>query len=552
MQKWLWLLLPLLWNSYNARAEYFTIALYEVHVNITPEGYADFEETITVDFSSPRHGILRFIPFRDNVNGTSTDRLIENVEVEGYKFSKYKENNNVVLKIGDADVFVEGRQVYKIRYRVLNPLNFFENDIQFYWDLIGINWDTEIGSINFEITLPEQVFLADSNVFVRTGSSGSTATDARVTVFPRTVKGHTTRVFQPKEGVTVGIQFKKDAFKAMDDSAYFLKRHGLLFPPILFVIIGIVAKWFTRNKKQTIMTEYFPPENVSPAVAGGFVDHSVDNNDVLCLIPHLANKGYLRMEVEKGGFLQKDNVIFHKLKPAGNELFGFERDFMNGLFSYGDRVELKNLRDKFYVTMSSVKSSVRSWIDGEGWYEKEQRKFGCALGIIGLIAIAWGAYAVFGRQNLDGFALIGSGILLFILTATMNKRSAPGNESFRKFEGFRQFVAKAEKPVIERLLKEDPLYYDKTMPYALAFGYLKKWNHQFEGLLTQPPSWYSGPAVYMHDPMRSWSTFSESFPSEMNNIGSVFSSSPSSSGSSGGGGGGFSGGGSGGGGGSSW
>jgi uncharacterized membrane protein YgcG len=134
----------------------------------------------------------------------------------------------------------------------------------------------------------------------------------------------------------------------------------------------------------------------------------------------------------------------------------------------------------------------------------------------------------------------------------MNKRSVAGNKSYQKFEGFRQFVAKAERPVIERLLKEDPLYYDKTMPYALAFGYLKQWNHQFEGLLTQPPSWYTGPAVYMHDPMRSWSTFSESFPSEMNNIGSVFSSSPSSSGSSGGGGGGFSGGGSGGGGGSSW
>ncbi|MBP6680651.1 MAG: hypothetical protein KA166_05635 [Saprospiraceae bacterium] len=51
---------------------------------------------------------------------------------------------------------------------------------------------------------------------------------------------------------------------------------------------------------------------------------------------------------------------------------------------------------------------------------------------------------------------------------------------------------------------------------------------------------------------QSWNTFSESFPSEINSIGSAFTSAPSSSGSGGGGGGGFSGGGSGGGGGGSW
>jgi uncharacterized membrane protein len=57
--------------------------------------------------------------------------------------------------------------------------------------------------------------------------------------------------------------------------------------------------------------------------------------------------------------------------------------------------------------------------------------------------------------------------------------------------------------------------------------------------------------MYGSDLTRSWTSFSESFPSEINNIGSVFSSAPTSS-SSGGGGGGSSGGGSGGGGGGSW
>jgi hypothetical protein len=128
------------------------------------------------------------------------------------------------------------------------------------------------------------------------------------------------------------MRFAGDAFKPMDDKTMFMKKHGLLLPPIFFLIAGFLAKWFARNKRLTIMTEYFPPDGVSPAIAGGFVDDSVDNNDVLCLIPHLANSGYLRLEVEKGGFLKKDNIIFYKLKEAGPELFTFEKDFFNGLF----------------------------------------------------------------------------------------------------------------------------------------------------------------------------------------------------------------------------
>jgi uncharacterized membrane protein YgcG len=198
--------------------------------------------------------------------------------------------------------------------------------------------------------------------------------------------------------------------------------------------------------------------------------------------------------------------------------------------------------------MSGVKATVKSWIAEQGWYEKDQKTFGCLTGVGGLLALAWGVYAVFARQNLDGFALIATAFILFFLASKFNKRSPDGNKTYQKLEGFRQFVKKAERPVIERLMKEDPLYYDHTMPFALAFGYLKQWNNQFEGLLSQPPSWYGTPGMHGAHMTQSWSNFSESFPSEINSIGSVFSSSPSSSGS-GGSGGGSSGGGSGGGGG---
>jgi uncharacterized membrane protein len=544
------LLLPVWLLATRAHAEYFIITNYHIAVSFTAEGYADFEETIEVEFSEPRHGIFRHLPLRSVVNGETVDRLVRDVAVDGFKFSTSHENNNLVLKIGDADVFVDGRQTYRIRYRVLNPLNFFEEHSEFYWDLLGISWPVVTESCSFALNFPDNVSLTETDVRCFTGQDGATGQNVEFQVFPNRVIGQSIQKFMPEEGLTVAVRLPGAVFRPMDSWTYFVERHGLLLAPLYFLIAGFLALFMARNQRQTIMTEFFPPDGISPAIAGGFVDHSVDQNDVLCLIPHLANHGYLRLEMEEGGFLQKDNVTFFKLKEAGPELMAFEKQFFEALFSTGDRVELKDLRDKFYVHLNSVRTAVSGWIQEQGWYESDQKTMGCLTALGGLGALIWGGYAVFGQENLDGIALMVTGIVLFVFSGRFKKRTPLGNETYRKLEGFRQFVKKAERPVIERLMKDDPLYYDKTMPYALAFGYLKQWNKLFDGLLTQPPSWYGSPGMMRSDLNRSFGAFAESFPSEINNIGSVFNSAPSSSSS--GGGGGSSGGGSGGGGGGSW
>lgn len=558
MRNHYWLLyLWLFFIPAGIKAEAFVIKNYHIEVNFTEEGYADFEEIIDVEFSEARHGIKRFIPLHFTSEGRSLYWKLKNAKVQGYKFSTGREDDNFVIKIGDPNTYVEGRQKYIIRYRLLNGVMHFKEHGQFYWDLLGQSWDTQVENTTFRINFPEKVNLTTDDVYVYSGVEGTKSNDVEFQVFPNAIHGKATRVFQPREAMTIAVRFDPEEFQPPSLLTRLISEHAMLLTIPLFLLAGFFAKYYARNKKQTIMTEFFPPEGVSPAVAGGFVDHSVDNNDVLSLIPHLANKGYLRMEAKegKGFFTKKESITFYKLKDAGADLAVFEAEFFNALFSSGDTVELDDLKDQFYTHMASVKASVRAWISLQGWYENDQKKMGCFTAFIGFVALAWGAYAIFARQNMDGIGLGITGLILLFLSSRFNKRSPEGNKTYQKLEGFRQFVARAEKPVIERLLKEDPLYYDKTMPFALAFGYLKQWNRQFEGLLTQPPSWYSGPMMYGTHLNQSWTTFSNNFPSEINDIGSVFSSTPGSSGSGGfggGGGGGFSGGGGGGGGGSSW
>ncbi|MBK8554467.1 MAG: DUF2207 domain-containing protein [Lewinellaceae bacterium] len=480
---WLLLLLGCLFQAPSLKAEYFEITNYQVKVRISEEGEAFFDEIIQVHFFEERHGIFRNIPLVSDINGDRVTRIISDVKVDEYKFSTSKDWDQYVIKIGDKDKFVNGDQVYHLRYRILNPLNFFDQNIEFYWDLLGTQWEVPIRAFTFDIEVPARIALQNNDVRVFTGVKGSTTADARFGLpDEHTVEGQTTRAFEPHEGLTLAIRLPHDSFQPMSATESLFRRHGLLLAPIAFLLAAFSALFRNRNRKVAIMTEYFPPEGVSPAVGGGFVDNSVDTNDILCMIPLLASKGYMKLESEEGGFWSKDKVYFVKLKEADNALAPFEKEFFNALFSYGDRVLLSSLKDKFYVHVSSIRTSVKSWIKEQGWYEKGQEKWAIYTGIGGVVALIWGIYAII-QSNLDGIALIVVGIVLFFLASRFNKRSPEGNEMYRKMEGFRQFVKKADKPVIERLIKDDPLYYDKTLPYALAFGYIKRWNKQFEGLL---------------------------------------------------------------------
>lgn len=538
----------------SSEEDNFFISAYKIDVTFTDDGEALFDEVIEVEFLRARRGIFRVIPIRSIIDGRRVDRVIKDITVDGFPFAKSRENNNLILRIGDPDVYLTGRQLYRIRYRVVNPIDFFDDHGQFYWDLIGVSWPVRIETFRFNLDFPDNFAPGDNEIYFYSGNAGATSHNVKFDVSPGQVRGNTTETLRPYEAVTVAVKLPHDLFPPPSEWEMLKAKYGYFMAAVLFVFCGGLARFLSRNKRQTIMTEYFPPEGISPAIAGGFVDHSVDNHDVLSLIPHLANKGYLRMEVtEKQGLFKKNEITFIRLKSPGDDLFPFEEQFFNALFVSGDRVVLSSLKDKFYTHLSLVKSSVKEWIKAQGWYESDQKTMGCVVGLMALGAIGWGGYVVFGRGELAGLALMGVGVLLVIMAAGFNKRSPKGNETYRQLEGFRQFVKKAEKPVIERLLKEDPHYYDKTMPFALAFGYLKQWNKQFDGLLSEPPSWYGGAYPMTHSQLsKSWSDFSTSFPSEINSVGSVFSSAPSSSGSGGSGGGGFSGGGSGGGGGGSW
>ncbi|MBU0613992.1 DUF2207 domain-containing protein [Patescibacteria group bacterium] len=140
---------------------------------------------------------------------------------------------------------------------------------------------------------------------------------------------------------------------------------------------------------------------------------------------------------------------------------------------------------------------------------------------------------------------IGS-LVVFIFAFFMPKKTQKGTDIVRKVLGFKLFIHTAERYRAQWQEKEN--IFEEVLPYAIAFGEVKKWAKAFKDLEFKNPSWYESSV-----PFSSADVFSVNLLGAVSAVNSATMPKPSSSASSGGSfGGGSSGGGFGGGGGGSW
>ena len=81
--------------------EYFTISKYDVAVTVNKDASLDVVETINVHFTESRHGIIRFIPYKYQLqslpagtekanrqleSGGYAHTIIQNISVDGWKY----------------------------------------------------------------------------------------------------------------------------------------------------------------------------------------------------------------------------------------------------------------------------------------------------------------------------------------------------------------------------------------------------------------------------------------------------------------------------------
>jgi uncharacterized membrane protein len=556
--------------------EAFTIKHYSVNVKVNKDASLDISEIIDVHFNEERHGLIRKIPFKYRISelpegiqkakrqlesGGYERTIVEDIKVPGWDFDVSTSGDNKNVKIGSAKKYVDGDQQYVIDYRVLNAINFFDDGhSEFYFNLIGNQWNTPISSGDFKVELYSS--LPDTpSYFIATGAYGSKEVNATTQWSNNKIlSGHTTQPLNANEGITVGIRFPKDFLTEPD---FRFRGLGWLVLPFL-VFGGMFYTWkkWGKDDEVTVQTEYYPPENISPGVSGYIIDGKLDRRDLTALVPYWGAGGFLKVtELEKTfllGLIKNKDYEFVKLNELPANALQFEKTLFAGIFKTGDTVKLSDLKNVLYTTMNSAKSELEAEINREDYYVKYSRGMGCLFPFLGAVVLFLAIFFLVQgwQENLWlCVSLAASGIILIAFGAFMSKKTKRGTLLYQKLLGFKEFIKSVEKDRLQEFLKQDENDFDKVLPYAIVFDMADKWKDKLKGLDVPPPNWYSG---YYAGNNFNTLMFMNSLDQSMNAMSNSFYSSQHSSGSSGSsggsfsGGGGFSGGGFGGGGGSSW
>lgn len=597
---------------------------YNIKVNVNSNNVLEVTETIKVNFLAERHGIYRVIPLTNKVthtiNGTAVVKnyrsSVNNISVmdgatgKAVRYKATKEGDNLVLKIGDPKKTIIGSETYVIGYKFLRSGDDIKEFDEFYYNLIGSDWETVINNASFVIHMPAAFDKSSLEIF--SGPLGSKASSKlQSTVNGNTITGKINKMFYPKEAVTIKLMLPEGYFTITNDN------DGRLWI-IIFAVFSFLSVLlffiFGRDSKLQVRIEGLPEEYLNPAEVGYILGGGAKSKGITALILYWADKGYLSIESE-----YNEQLTLIKLKNADEEMKSYEKLMFNKLFEAGDRAVPEDLKLKFYKTITKVQKelhksfknpnrriykvsgNVVQWISyafaalctavvlGKTVFTEISYGFGASnIGdsIAGILMItiftvtstlAVGYFAERSRRGAKAglvFMLIVYLVLLLLIIAMAEysvghnsltycgifaaaicgitgvfskKLTSQGRLWLEKLLGFKRFLELTEKNQIHNLVAEKPQLFYHMIPYAYTMGMSSKLGAIFEGLIFSPPDWYYGEA----DSAFNFIFFMNILDKNVGYYESSMNMSSSQS-SSGGDGGGAAGGGDGGGGGGSW
>ncbi len=561
----------------NFRIETFDIQ-YELSRDSEGRSVLKTTETITAQFpvSNQNHGIERAIPHE--YNGHSTSLTIQSVTAgpggQDYPYTTYASGNDVtVLRIGDADTYVYGQQVYTIEYTQRDVTRYYENTgkDEWYWDTNGTGWQVPIDTLSISVSLDDALKeqLSDWPVCYEGYTRDTTqcelikdATGAYTVVAQNLGTG---------ENVTVAFGFPAETFSPYQKTwlesfmGYWIISQFVTLPVaiVLLTALGIsYGRRYNRTKEQNpIAVEYIPPKEASVLVSSQVIStsHSVLSAQLI----DLAVRHYIEIVQTKEKGLWHSAEYDIVIAKSVTTLRAEEKEILTDMYgktpNVGERLSLKKLRtDTWYsVRTSDNDKKLAKLIEGEYAIRAkspETKKF----------FVSWARIVLIIGLVMLSIPLLVSAFVFAVQGWTIRPLTDRGLLLRRYILGLKEYVQAAEVDRIKFLQGPDTAervgysvdpakpgdlvkLYERVLPYAILFGYEKEWAKQLGDIYAQTesaPQWYHGNAAFN----------AVVFASAMQNFSQAASYAGGSSSSSGGGssGGGSSGGGGGGGGGGGW
>lgn len=568
---------------------------------------ATITEEITVDFVTEHHGITRNIP-----KASDGAYEIKNISVNDYEYAIENESNNVVIRIGDADVYLSGQQTFVISYQI-EYLKDTDSSADFLaQNMLPTEWATSIRQAYLSITMPSEINWND--MFIYYGPYGADDADQWQYYFDYQIEDNTFVLYgedlEKGCGLTLRDTALPDGYWSDARSYAEIHKTALNIILILSIVTGLLALilWIRYGRDETIIetVEFYPPDQLTPAEIGYAIDEDLSDGEMMTMVFYLANKGYITIEPEK------DYFVLKKERDADAEEPEHVKEFLKGLFKgrknfrtdkapssfrkYFDEAKSKAVDD--YKEKHDIVYTVGAFLSRGAclvfllldmaafcWIMDGQSD-GIYIGVIPFLMAVFGMYlACKGMDNFRfhkgkgtfrivagsliyaaqliltlclfdnvpvgtyTYAYAISQVVIYIAMVLMQKRTKENAQLMGRIFGFRRFIKDAEYDRIVALSDEDPEYFYHILPYAAIMGLETEWTKHFENLTIPQPAWYRSDDTFIYSSIWCNQMLHSCTRDAVPPTPSSGSSGGYSGGSSGGG---FSGGGGGGGGGGAW
>ena len=398
--------------------------------------------------------------------------------------------------------------------------------------------DYRVGNVSLAVNLPGEF---SSYPKFTSGYYGEIIEDyMTVETLPTAVTATVNGILQDSDSLTMQLTLPHGYF-----SGSFGAGVGGVLRTILIIasLLLALAYWLRtlRNPSLRVQARTLPPDGVNPGdlpflLAGGDADFNM-------LVSYWATLGYLSFYINKSG-----NVILRRRMSMGNERRPFERKLFDLLFGNSTVCDGASLRYK-KVGERAMTVIPKYWrrrlydkTSGSPQLARLLCSFACALStvaamdvlapdrmhglflILGFIAgfalcsmtvSACGMYYLRDWKKLGlgaacGFLLLLVGglggaaglmapsvaVALFIGFQTIHggRRSAYGTEVIGQTLGFRRFMMSANDHHLSQMLRRDPQFFYKMLPYAQAMGQGHKFVSQFHDVQLEPCHWFEDAA----------------------------------------------------------
>ncbi|HCJ93957.1 MAG TPA: hypothetical protein DHV69_01705, partial [Sphaerochaeta sp.] len=253
---------------------------------ISPEGVYQVDEHIAMDFHVPLHGFYRVLP----VEYLFEDSQREDVKVRVTKvkasdtFTVMRDGSYITIRVGDANRTVVGSHRYDISYNYDIGADPHEEYDEFYYNIVGEDWEVPIGKFTFSITFPFPI--SSDRVSLTRGFWGSTTAQGlkwQLSGDGTVLTGESTRL-EPGEAITVRVEMPDGYFTARKDWQAVYRIVFLVLSLVLVALAWYFWHAYGRDKDLIVVPRFEAPDGMSPLDVGYIIDESLDPRDVTSMI----------------------------------------------------------------------------------------------------------------------------------------------------------------------------------------------------------------------------------------------------------------------------